>query len=347
MKQNKKSYTLKDFDYDLPERLIAQKPVDLRDESKLFVLDKKYEKFTHTNFKSLTDYLKSDDLLVFNNTKVINARIYCTKNSGGALEIVLTQEISKSHWYIISNRTKRLKINDTFYPNKNSNIVFTVLGRSAEYIEVETNIELTEKILIEIGELPLPPYIKRKSDEFDCERYQTIYAENSGAVAAPTAGLHFTNDVLNNIKNMGIDIVFTTLHVSWGTFSPVRDNDLSKHKMHSEKFILDNYSADTINSARSQGRRIIAIGTTSLRVLESTYKDGCNITGEGYTDIFLYPPAEIKSADALFTNLHTPCSTLLMLAAAFAGYELIMKAYEEAVKMEYRFFSYGDAMLII
>jgi len=347
MEQLKKEYTLKDFYYDLPENLIAQKPADSRDESRLFIVDKSIGEFTHTSFKSLTNYLKDDDLLVFNNTKVLNARIYCIKETGGSLEIVLTQKISPLCWYIISNRTKRLKLNDKFYPLKNRDIIFTVTGRSGEYIEVSTNIELTEKVLIETGEVPLPPYIKRESNRVDAERYQTIYAEEIGAVAAPTAGLHFTEQTLNDLKKKGIELVFTTLHVSWGTFSPVRDDDLSLHKMHSEKFILDNYSAERINSARSEGRRIVAVGTTSLRVLESTFKNGFNVAGEGKTDIFIYPPAEVKSADVLFTNLHTPGSTLLMLVSAFAGYNLIMDAYKEAVKMEYRFFSYGDAMMII
>ncbi|HNX25540.1 MAG TPA: tRNA preQ1(34) S-adenosylmethionine ribosyltransferase-isomerase QueA [Spirochaetota bacterium] len=347
MKLLKTEYTLEDFYYNLPERLIAQKPAESRDESKLFILNRSSGKFTHTAFKSLIDYLNKGDLLVFNNTKVLNARIYCVKDSGGEIEIVLTEKISKNRWYIISNRTKRLKINSCFFPIKNNGIIFSVTGRSGEYIEVETSVELTDEVLLGIGEVPLPPYIKRESSRLDVDRYQTIYAQSSGAVAAPTAGLHFTDDVLNALKDKGIELVFTTLHVSWGTFSPVRENDLSRHKMHSEKFIFDNSTADRINAARTQGRRIIAVGTTSLRVLESTYADGVNVAGEGYTDIFIYPPCKIKSVDALFTNLHTPGSTLLMLVAAFAGYDMIMKAYEEAVRMEYRFFSYGDAMLII
>jgi len=347
MKELKKEYTLKDFHYNLPDRLIAQKPVEIRDESKLFILNRNNGEFTHTGFKSLINFLNPEDLLVFNNTKVLNARIYCVKESGGALEIVLTEKLSDTRWFIISNRTKRLKLNDRFFPLKNKSIAFTVSGRSGEYVEVSTSINLTEEILLRIGEVPLPPYIKRESDEVDIERYQTIYAEESGAVAAPTAGLHFTSEMLESLKEKGIECVFTTLHVSWGTFSPVREDDLSKHKMHSEKFILDNISAERINLARIQKRRIIAVGTTSLRVLESTYKNGVNIAGEGYTDIFIYPPRKIESVNALFTNLHTPESTLLMLVASFAGYDLIMKAYEEAVRKEYRFFSYGDAMLII
>ncbi len=347
MKVQKEEYTLKDFYYNLPERLIAQKPVESRDDSRLFLLNRSSGEFKHSGFKSFIEYLNKDDILVFNNTKVINARIYCLKKTGALLEIVLTQKISGKRWFVISNRSKKLKINDCFSPLKNQDLIFTVVGRSGEYIEIDTDIELTEEFLLEIGEVPLPPYIKRESYSFDADRYQTIYAKEYGAVAAPTAGLHFTDDVLNSIKDKGVELIFTTLHVSWGTFSPVRHNVIAKHKMHSEKFILDKYSAEKINSARVAGRRIIAIGTTSLRVLESTFKNGKNVAGEGYTDIFIYPPYEIKSVDALFTNLHTPESTLLMLVAAFAGYELVMKAYEEAVKKEYRFFSYGDAMFII
>ena len=347
MEKISKKYTLEDFNYNLPKELIAQSPAELRDTSRLFVVERNSKKFIHSNFKSLTNFLQSGDTLVFNNTKVLHGRIFCTRESGGRIEIVLTQQISDTRWLIISNSTKKLKVNDRIYPIKNKNINFTIINKNAENIEIATNVELTEIILNEIGEVPLPPYIKRAADNFDSERYQTVYAQNSGAVAAPTAGLHFTDEIFSSLKEKGIESVFITLHVSWGTFSPVRDNDISKHKMHSEKFILDNSAADKINSAREEGRRIIAVGTTSLRVLESTFKDGKNIPTEGTTDIFIYPPYSVKSAGALLTNLHTPQSTLLMLAAAFAGYDLIMNAYKEAVEMEYRFFSYGDAMLII
>jgi len=346
-KEYTKEYTLEDFNYNLPKELIAQHPAESRDTSRLFVIKKNDKKFIHSNFKSLTNFLQSGDTLVFNNTKVINGRIFCTRESGGVIEIVLTGQISPARWLIISNSTRKLKVNDRIYPVKNKNINFTITGKTAENIEILTNVELTELILTEIGEVPLPPYIKRACDNFDSERYQTIYAENSGAVAAPTAGLHFTDEIFSLLKEKGIESIFITLHVSWGTFSPVRDNNLSKHKMHSEKFVLDDYAVERINSARKEGRRIIAVGTTSLRVLESTFKDGENTPEEGTTDIFIYPPYIVKSADALLTNLHTPKSTLLMLVASFAGYDLIMNAYKEAVAMEYRFFSYGDAMLII
>jgi S-adenosylmethionine:tRNA ribosyltransferase-isomerase len=349
-----KEYTLEDFNYNLPKILIAQNPAESRDESRLFVIKKNDGRFIHSDFRSLTNFLQSGDTFVFNNTKVINGRIFCTRESGRIIEIVLTQQLSATRWLIISNSTKKLKANDRIYPIKNKDINFIIINKIAEnkdaigpIILIETNVELTETILSEIGEVPLPPYIKRPANNFDVERYQTIYAENTGAVAAPTAGLHFTDEIFSLFKEKKIESIFITLHVSWGTFSPVRDNNLSKHKMHTERFILDNYSAERINSAREEGRRIVAVGTTSLRVLESTYKDGENIPEEGTTGIFIYPPYRVKSVDALLTNLHTPKSTLLMLAASFAGYDLIMNAYKEAVEMGYRFFSYGDAMLII
>jgi S-adenosylmethionine:tRNA ribosyltransferase-isomerase len=347
MEKNDKEYTLEDFNYNLPKNLIAQNPTAIRDESKLFVINRNDAKFTHSNFKSLTEFIHRGDILVFNNTRVINARIFCSRESGGVIEIVLTQQITSTRWLIISNSTKKLKVNDRIYPIKNKKINFTITDKLDENIEIAANVELTELILKEIGEVPLPPYIKRNADNFDSERYQTIYAENCGAVAAPTAGLHFTDEIFSLLREKGIESIFITLHVSWGTFSPVRDNNPAKHKMHSERFILDDNSAKLINSARGEGRRIIAVGTTSLRVLESTFKDGKNIPEEGDTDIFIYPPYIIKSVDGLLTNLHTPKSTLLMLVAAFAGYDLIMSAYKEAVEMKYRFFSYGDAMLIL
>jgi S-adenosylmethionine:tRNA ribosyltransferase-isomerase len=347
MKKIDKEYTLEDFNYNLPKNLIAQNPSESRDESRLFVIKKNDEIFIHSNFKSICSFLQRGDILVFNNTKVIHGRIFCTRESSGKLEIVLTEQISSDRWLNISNNTKKLKINKKIYPVKNRDINFTITNKLSENIEITSNVELTETVLNEIGEVPLPPYIKRPGNNFDSERYQTIYAKEIGAAAAPTAGLHFTDEIFTLLKENGIESVFITLHVSWGTFSPVRDNRLAKHKMHSEKFLLDNYAAERINSAREEGRRIVAVGTTSLRVLESTFKDGKNIPCDGDTDIFIYPPYSIKSVNGLLTNLHTPKSTLLMLAASFAGFDLIMNAYKEAIEMEYRFFSYGDAMLII
>lgn len=347
MEKKKLEYSLEDFYYDLPEKLIAQNPAEKRDDSRLFILDRTSGGFTHSFFNRLTDHLTRGDLLVFNNAKVIHARIFCKRESGGRVEIVLAQKIDELHWYVICNRTKRLQHGEKIYPVKNSAIPLTITGRDGEYLLLKSDVSLTDKLLEEIGEIPLPPYIKRESISSDSERYQTVYASVSGAVAAPTAGLHFTQKILSELQEEGIETAYTTLFVSWGTFSPVRDNDLKNHKMHSERYLLDTETAGRINKVRDEGRRIIAVGTTSLRVLESTYRDGANHPGSGETDIFIYPPYRIKSINGMITNLHTPYSTLLMLVSAFAGYDLIMRAYREAVQMEYRFFSYGDAMLIL
>ena len=347
MPEKKSPYSLQDFNYHLPEELIAQVPSRRRDSSRLFVLDRGSGQFTHTSFSSVTGYLKDDDILVFNNAKVINARIFCRRETGGRVEVVLAENISPLSWKIICNKTARIRIGEKLHPENDPAMAFTVAGREGEYLVIETGTSLDEPVLDRIGVVPLPPYIRRDADDTDSERYQTVYASKAGAVAAPTAGLHLTPGILDTLRERGITMVFTTLYVSWGTFSPVRENDLSLHKMHSEKYILDPVSAGIINSGRRAGRRIVAVGTTALRVLESTFRGGGNMPGGDSTEIFIYPPYEIKSADALLTNLHTPGSTLLMLVSAFAGYDLVMAAYAEAVRERYRFFSYGDAMLIL
>lgn len=343
----KPAYSLEDFDFDLPESLIPQFPEKERDTSKLLILDKRSGSITHSSFSFITDFLKKNDLLVFNNAKVIHARIYCRRSTGSSFEIVLTRRLDDNRWQIISNRTKRLKPGEIFYTVKDEEVKFRIISKTSEFIEVESNIILDDGKLSKIGEIPLPPYIKRTSDEFDSVRYQTIYASESGAVAAPTAGLHFTGKIMEDIKEMGIESVFLTLYVSWGTFAPVRENDITAHKMHREGYFISEDSAQKINNARNSGRRIISVGTTSLRVLEATFKNDMNSPGSGDTDIFIYPPYEIKSCSGLLTNFHTPKSTLLMLVSAFAGYDNIRHAYAEAIEKKYRFFSYGDAMLII
>jgi len=342
-----KKYNLSDFDFNLPDDLIAQKPTLKRDESRLFVVNRKNDSFIHEKFHNIIDYINEDDVLVFNNARVIPARMFFKRESGGLVEVVLARRLGELNWLVITNRTKKLKNGEVLTSVVDDSSKFKVLGRDDEYLKIETLIEFTDELLDEIGKMPLPPYIKREATEFDKERYQTVYASESGAVAAPTAGLHFTGELLDSLKIKGIGIEFLTLYVSWGTFQPVRDNDLSMHKMHTESYFLSESAADNINRARKEGRRIIAVGTTSLRVLESTYCDGRNIPGFGETDIFIYPPNKIKSIDCLITNFHTPYSTLLMLVSAFAGYDKIMSAYKEAVNMKYRFFSYGDAMLIV
>ncbi len=342
-----KAYSLEDFNYNLPDYLIAQTPSEKRSDSRLLVVNRETSGFIHTNFSSLENFLQKGDLLIFNNTRVLHARIFCERVHGGKVELVLTRKINDTLWLTISNRTGRLKPGEIIYPVSDKNINFKIMGRDGEYLKIESSIPLTDDVLKKIGNIPLPPYIKRELKKADNERYQTVYASESGAVAAPTAGLHFTDEILKNISRKGVEIRFLTLHVSWGTFSPVRNNDLSSHKMHSEVFHLSEDTASALNTARNEGRRIIAVGTTTLRVLESIYRNNIYSPGSGETDIFIYPPKKILSVNGLITNLHTPYSTLLMLVASFAGYDLIMEAYKEAVEKEYRFFSYGDSMLIL
>jgi S-adenosylmethionine:tRNA ribosyltransferase-isomerase len=342
-----KIYTLMDFSFDLPEELIAQYPVEKRSHSKLFVLDRTKSEYKHKFFYEILEFLREGDVLVINNTKVIPARIFFKRKSGGVVEIVLTQRLSECEWLVISNRTKRLKTGDVLYSDANPSIEIVILEKAGEFLKIKSSLELSENILKEIGAIPLPPYIKRESTQYDNERYQTVYARTGIAAAAPTAGLHFTENLISDLKNKGIIFAELTLNVSWGTFQPVREDDLSKHDMHFENFSLPEDAASVINQARKEKRRIIAVGTTSLRVLESTFANGQNMPGNNKTNIFIYPPYKVKSIDALITNFHTPYSTLLMLVSAFAGYEKIMNAYKTAVQEKYRFFSYGDSMLIL
>ncbi len=343
---NDRVYTLKDFYFDLPEELIAQYPSEKREDSRLFVITPD-SAFEHTQFHSIGEYLRQGDVLVLNNTRVIPARILCRRESGGLVEIVLTQRTGSGEWLCVSNRTGRLHNGETLRCVADENIALKIIRRVEDNLLVETVPEFTDEILVKVGKIPLPPYIKRDTEDIDKERYQTVYAEEGSAVAAPTAGLHFTRELLAGLISKGIEVVSVSLDVSLGTFQPVRDNDLSLHRMHSEHYSLSAEAAGLINKARSEKRRIIAVGTTSVRVLESTYENGMNRSGEGSTDIFIYPPVGIKSIDALITNFHTPSSTLLMLVSSFGGYERVMEAYKTAIRMKYRFFSYGDAMLIL
>lgn len=340
-------YKLNDFDFDLPDELIAQYPAEKRDESKLFILNRNRKSFEHRVFSEISDILTDDYLLVFNNAKVIPARIFCKRETGGSVETVLARKITEKRWLILTNKMKRIRPGEILICENDDSVTFSIQKRSGDYFEIEASKELNEELLEKIGKMPLPPYIKRDAGDSDLSRYQTVYAKEGNAVAAPTAGLHFTNDILSKIADKGIQTVYLTLDVSWGTFRPVRTDNLNEHKMHSETYSLSQENADAINQARKDGRKIIAVGTTSLRVLESTYHDGKNIPGLGDTDIFIYPPYKVKSIDGLITNFHTPKSTLLMLVSAFAGYDLIMQAYQEAVLKNYRFFSYGDSMFII
>lgn len=341
------SFTLNDFFFDLPEDLIAQYPADKREESRLFILNRKTNKYEHDLFRNLDRHLLPGDVLVLNNTRVIPARLYFIRESGGLVEFVLTHKIDDYRWLAICNRTKRLKKEEALVSAIDNSLHISITGRRGDYIEIQTNRKLDIDLLEKVGEIPLPPYINRKATELDKERYQTVYARQGSAAASPTAGLHFSEELIDRLTQRKINMVYLTLDVSWGTFQQVRDNDLSLHEMHSENYSLPEETADAVNIARDQGRRVIAVGTTSLRVLESTLKGNKNIPGSGETNLFIYPPMKIKSIDAMITNFHTPYSTLLMLVCAFAGYERIMDAYKTAVKERYRFFSYGDAMLIL
>ena len=339
-------YTLSDFDFELPEELVAQEPSGERGGSRLFVLDRAAGTHTHSMFADLPSFLNEGDLLVFNDSRVIPARIYCTRASGGAVEFVLARRLDTMRWYAISNRTARLKAGEEISCIGDPSVKMRILGRSGEYLEIESSVEFTQGLLERIGNIPLPPYIRREPSEEDKARYQTVYASKPGAVAAPTAGLHFTEDVLARIKAKGVETRFVTLEVSWGTFQPVRVDNIEEHTMHSERYEISEETAAAVNAARKEGRRIIAVGTTSLRVLESSFDCENNVAGKNDTAIFIRPGVKVKSVDAMITNFHTPKSTLLMLVSAFAGYDTIMAAYKEAVRMRYRFFSYGDSMFI-
>jgi S-adenosylmethionine:tRNA ribosyltransferase-isomerase len=339
-------FTIDDFDFDLPQELIAQHPAPGRDQSRLFVLDRKTSTHVHTVFSSLPSFLREGDLMVFNDARVINARLQCVKPTGGTFEIFLTRKIDDLHWRAIASRMKRLRPGDRVKTIGEISLEIIITGRVWDEIEIETREALTDELLTRVGAMALPPYIRREASEEDTRRYQTVYARSTGAVAAPTAGLHFTEGLLETIRRMGVETCFITLNVSWGTFQPVRVHDIREHAMHRETYTLEEPIATRINSAREAGRRIIAVGTTSLRVLETTFHEGINRPGTGETDIFIYPPQTVRSADCLITNFHTPRSTLLMLVSAFAGYDTIMEAYREAVSLNYRFFSYGDAMFI-
>ncbi len=342
-----RSYTLDDFDFNLPEELIAQRPTEARDESRLFVLKRNTGEFIHTYFCSLADYIIPGDLLIFNDAKVIPARIIMEKATGAMIELLLLEHVSAGIWAAICNRMKRIRKGDILVPVRDRSISCIVKDKQGDRILVEFIPSVDQSELDRIGDMALPPYIRRPAEDNDRLRYQTVYAKSGAAIAAPTAGLHFTPVVLEAIRDRGASFDFVTLNVSWGTFQPVRNRRIEDHVIHSEDYMLEHSVAERINRSRESGGRIIAVGTTSLRVLESTYSGGINTASAGKTDLYIYPPKKVCSTDALITNFHTPKSTLLMLVAAFAGYDTIMRAYETAVSMKYRFFSYGDAMLII
>lgn len=340
----------RDFHYDLPEQLIAQKPCEIRSHSRLLHYSRASKKIEHLQFNHLVDLVNADDLLVFNDTRVIPARIYGTKETGGKVEILierLTGEHS-CHAHVRASKTpKPGNIITLSGADDSQQYTVTVKGREGELFILETEGEVSMADIMEnIGHMPLPPYIDRSDTIEDFSRYQTVYANNPGAVAAPTAGLHFDDELLEQLANKGVDSAFVTLHVGAGTFQPVRCDAIEDHQMHYEYLVVSQETVDKCEQARQRGGRIIAVGTTSVRSLETAAKNGKLEAFAGQTDIFIYPGYQFNSVDALITNFHLPESTLLMLISALAGKDEIMRCYAEAVTEKYRFFSYGDAMFI-
>lgn len=336
-----------DFFYELPQNLIAQTPVEPRDSSRLMILNKENGKVEHKIFHDLIDYLNSNDCLILNDTRVIPARIYGVKKETGAVvEFLLLKQCGNDIWECLCKPGKRAKIDTEFVFGDGlaecKVVDVTEDGNRKIKFTTKENIYTT---LDKIGQMPLPPYITEKLE--DQERYQTVYSHNIGSAAAPTAGLHFTEEMLGKIKEKGIKIGYVTLHVGLGTFRPVKVDDVTKHKMHSEHYIMPESTANLINETKANGGRVIAVGTTSTRTLESVAtKNGKICADEDDTSIFIYPGYKFKCIDALVTNFHLPESTLIMLISAFAGYDNVMNAYNIAVKEKYRFFSFGDAMFI-
>lgn len=338
---------VKDFYYDLPQELIAQDPLEDRSSSRLMVLDKITGEVEHRHFKDITEYLRPGDCLVINNTKVIPARLYGVKEGTEAkIEILLLKRKENDIWETLVKPGKKCKIG--------TKIVFgegILTGEVVDIVEegnrlIQFHYEgIFEEILDRLGQMPLPPYITHQLQ--DKNRYQTVYAKYDGSAAAPTAGLHFTPELLQQVRDMGVEIAEVTLHVGLGTFRPVKETDVLKHHMHSEFYKIEQSEADKINKAKKEGHRVIAVGTTSTRTLESAADENGFLTEKsGWTEIFIYPGYQFKCIDALITNFHLPESTLLMLVSALAGKEHILNAYETAVKERYRFFSFGDAMYI-
>ncbi len=347
---------LSNFNYELPKDLLAEYPSDQRDESKLMVLNRKNQKIEHKSFKDLIDYFNDGDVFVLNNTKVFPARLMGNKEKTGAsIEVFLLRELNREQrlWDVLVDPARKIRIGNKLYFGDDDSLVAEVIdnttsrGRTLRFL-FDGNYEDFRSKLLDLGQTPLPKYIKRNEEEFDKERYQTIYAKHEGAVAAPTAGLHFSKHLLKRLQIKGIDLAEITLHVGLGTFSPVEVEDLSKHKMDSEELFIDMEASNCVNNALKNKNKICAVGTTVMRGLESSVSSmGTLNPYKGWTHKFIFPPYKFSIADSLITNFHMPKSTLLMMVSAFCGHDFMMEAYSEAVKKKYRFYSYGDAMLII
>ncbi|SDB55705.1 S-adenosylmethionine--tRNA ribosyltransferase-isomerase [Flavobacteriaceae bacterium MAR_2010_188] len=347
---------LSHFNFKLPEELLAEHPSEIRDESRLMVLNRKDQTIEHKLFKDLIDYFVEDDVMILNNTKVFPARLYGNKEKTGAkIEVFLLRELNEEQrlWDVLVDPARKIRIGNKLYFGEDETLVAEVIdnttsrGRTLRFLYDGSYHEFRQK-LTELGETPLPKYIKRAVEPEDEERYQTIFAKEEGAVAAPTAGLHFSKHLLKRLEIKGIKLPEVTLHVGLGTFNPVEVEDLSKHKMDSEEIVINEIATKVINNAIKEKRRICAVGTTAMRAIESSVSSSGTLNPySGWTNKFIFPPYEFSIANAMVTNFHTPKSTLLMMASAFAGHDFIKKAYDVAIKEKYRFYTYGDAMLII
>ena len=339
-------YKKSDFYYELPEELIAQTPAEPRDSSRLLVYDRKCGKTEHKIFKDITQYLRAGDVLVVNNTTVLPSRLYAHTENGRAVEVLLLNRLSKDEWEVLVKPGKKCTVGKKLIISDELSLTVTGITDSGERIVNFAYNGVFEEIIERLGTMPLPPYIKTKLQ--DKGRYQTVYARTDGSAAAPTAGLHFTPELLEKIRGMGIEVAEVLLHVGLGTFRPVKEDVITDHKMHSEYYEVSESAAEIINKAKREGRRVIAVGTTSVRTLESVAdENGLLKPCSGNTQIFIYPPYKFRCVDALITNFHLPESTLIMLVAALTGREEILSLYETAVNEKYRFFSFGDAMMIL
>ena len=347
---------LSHFQFNLPEELLAEYPTENRDESRLMVVNRKTGTIEHKLFKDIIDYFDDGDVMVLNNTKVFPARLYGNKEKTGArIEVFLLRELNAEQrlWDVLVDPARKIRIGNKLYFGDDDSLVAEVIdnttsrGRTLRFLYDGSYEEFRQK-LIELGETPIPKYINREVTPEDAERYQTIYAKEEGAVAAPTAGLHFSKHLLKRLEIKGVDFAEVTLHVGLGTFNPVEVEDLSKHKMDSEEMIVSQQACDIINNAKTKKKKVCCIGTTAMRAMESSVSSQRTLNPfSGWTNKFIYPPYDFSLADAMVTNFHTPKSTLLMMVSAFCGHDLMMKAYKEAIQEKYRFYSYGDAMLII
>lgn len=347
MAQEPNRYLTDDFDYEYPQEAIAQRPLADRSASRLLVLNRQSGEIRHTMFGYFTDLPDPGDVLVLNVSRVIPARLTGVRENGREAEILLVHSEEDGSWTCLAHPGGKLKVGrKVFFGDDTLAEVTAVLGGGLRRIRFSGALGPAE-LMERFGSVPLPPYITRPPESDDTERYQTVYATEDGSVAAPTAGLHFTDNTLNRLRERGVEIAEIVLHVGPGTFKPVRDDDPSLHKMHAEWFAVSRETKDTVNTAKAAGKRVWAIGTTSARVLESAGAEGQLREKSGWTDLFILPPYEFKMVDAMLTNFHLPRSTLLMLVAAFSGHRITMNAYREAVDLGYRLYSYGDAMAIV